>query len=159
MIIHAINNIKQAALEHSLVNHICFGPLEEYDEKTTILYPYINRDIVSCYIQNTSEKHLFRLYVMDRNNLVEAYNKSELILTDILTRLDISEYTINYFNYGFKDVVHGVYADIEFEGIVSGDCTENSYNSVYDIEGFILMENNDLIRDESNNKIKLEYEI
>ena len=150
MIIHAINNIKQAALEHPLVNHICFGPLEEYDEKTTILYPYVNVDIVTCNIQNTSEKHLFRLYVMDRNNLVEAYNKSELILTDILTKLDIREYTINYFNYGFKDIVHGVYADIEFEGIVSGDCSGFSYNSIYDTTGFILTESGDLIRSENN---------
>lgn len=156
MIIHAVNNIKQAALEHPLVNHICFGSLEEFDNKATIKYPYINVDIVSCNILNATETHIFRLYVMDRNNPLEAYNKTELIITDLMNTLEINEYSINYFNYEFKDVVNGVYADISFEGIVSGDCTTSSYNEIYEVGEFILMENGDLIRDEENNLITLE---
>ena len=146
MITHSINKVKQAATEHPLVNQVCFGPIEEYDHKATIKYPYVNIDIVSCNLYNAAQTHKFRVYVMDRNKIEEAYNKTELIITDIMILLDVNSYTINYFNYNFKDMVNGVYADIEIEGVVSTDCTSDAYADIYGQEGFILTENGDLIR-------------
>lgn len=146
MITHSINKVKQAATEHPLVNQVCFGPIEEYDHKATIKYPYVNVDIVSCNLYNAAQTHKFRVYVMDRNKIEEAYNKTELIITDIMILLDVNSYTINYFNYNFKDMVNGVYADIEIEGVVSTDCTSDAYADIYGQEGFILTENGDLIR-------------
>ena len=46
MITHSISKVKQAAIENPLVNQVCFGPIEEYDHKATIKYPYVNVDIV-----------------------------------------------------------------------------------------------------------------
>ena len=146
MITHSISKVKQAATEHPLVNQVCFGPIEEYDHKATIKYPYVNVDIVSCALYNAAQTHKFRVYVMDRNKIEEAYNKTELIITDIMILLDVNSYTINYFNYNFKDMVNGVYADIEIEGVVSTDCTSDAYADIYGQEGFILTENGDLIR-------------
>ena len=146
MITHSINKVKQAATEHPLVNQVCFGPIEEYDHKATIKYPYVNVDIVSCALYNAAQTHKFRVYVMDRNKIEEAYNKTELIITDMMILLDVNSYTINYFNYNFKDMVNGVYADIEIEGVVSTDCTSDAYADIYGAEGFILTENGDLIR-------------
>ena len=83
---------------------------------------------------------------MDRNKIEEAYNKTELIITDMMILLDVNSYTINYFNYNFKDMVNGVYADIEIEGVVSTDCTSDAYADIYGQDGFILTENGDLIR-------------
>lgn len=146
MITHSISKVKQAATEHPLVNQVCFGPIEEYDHKATIKYPYVNIDIVSCNLYNAAQTHKFRVYVMDRNKIEEAYNKTELIITDMMILLDVNSYTINYFNYNFKDMVNGVYADVEIEGVVSTDCTSDAYADIYGQEGFILTENGDLIR-------------
>lgn len=139
------NDLKVLAMNQKMCNMASFGAIEEYDNKTTIKYPYVNIDIVNSYIQGYSKKYTFRIYVCDRNKPYVAYNKTEVILDTFLKSvdLDITNYTVNYFRYDFQDDIHGVFADIQVEDKVLTECDTFT---LPDEGSYILQENGDLIR-------------
>lgn len=149
MIYPLLNLIKFNAIRHPIVNMSSVGDISLYDNKSDIKYPYVNIDVVSASVVNYSKKYTIRMYVCDKQNDVQiAYNKTELILDNILKGMDINNYTINFFNMDFQDIVNGVYADFEFETTVMGQCAyEGLFDSNILLEdgSFILLENGDLI--------------
>jgi len=136
------------AIKHPLVSMSSFGSLELFDNKATILYPYVNFDIVSSGVVNYLKTYTIRMYVCDRNEPYIAYNKTEVIADDILKAIDIDQYVINYFTLEFKDVTNGVWADFQIQVPLEGSCT---YDSLFDSsvlledDNFVLQENGDLI--------------
>ena len=74
MITHSISKVKQAAIENPLVNQVCFGPIEEYDHKATIKYPYVNIDIVKNIIMYKNP-----IKILEYNNF---FNNNEEVIKD-----------------------------------------------------------------------------
>lgn len=142
MIQQLANELKIRAINTPMVNQSSFGDISLYDNKATIKYPYVNIDVVNCFIQNHSiYKYKIRFYICDRNEPYIAYNKTEMILVNLLTQLQVDDYTINYFTFNFKDKVHGVWADIDIENInTNNPCFSNT-----DAIDFVLLETGDLI--------------
>ena len=149
-----VNNLKNDAMNTEMVNMSSFGDISLYDNKATILYPYINIDIVNNQVFNNGVKrYIFRIYVIDRNEPYQSYNKTELILNTFVNSLDIPNYTINYFTLDFQDVVNGVYTDIPVE-------IDMNSTSQYDNKRYIILENGDFVShyllNEVDGKIPLE---
>lgn len=140
-----INDLKVVAANTKMVNMVSFGDIQEYNNKATIRYPYINLDIVTAQVQNWAKGYKIRIYVCDRNEPYVAYNKAELILDSFLKNNEVSvdSYIINYFSYDYKDNIHGVWADITIESTIESEC---DVYSLPDTDDFILQENGDLIR-------------
>lgn len=142
MIQQLANELKIRAINTPMVNQSSFGDISLYDNKATIKYPYVNIDVINCFIQNHYiYKYKFRFYICDRNEPYIAYNKTEMILINLLTQLQVDDYKINYFTFNFKDNVHGVWADIDIENInTNHPCFSNT-----DSIDFVLLETGDLI--------------
>lgn len=149
MILPILNLIKFNAIKHPIVNMSSIGDITLYDNKADIRYPYVNIDVVSANVVNYSKKYTIRIYVCDKQKDVQiAYNKTELILDNIIKGMQINNYNITFFNNDFQDSVNGVFTDIEFETTVMGQC---DYEGLFDKNilledgSFILLENGDLI--------------
>lgn len=144
MIAKVIDDLKITAMNTPLVNMVAFGQLSLFAEKKTIKYPYVNLDIVNANISGGSKKYKIRIYVCDRNDIITAFNKTELILDQILkSELYYTQnYTVNYFTEEFKDITSGVFVDIDIEDDILSHCSPIEIEQV----GFILQENGDLIR-------------
>ena len=144
-IYNIVNKLKTIAINTPMVNQSSFGDIMEYDNKATIKYPYVNIDCITSSIINYAQTYTFRIYVCDRNAPYIAYNKTEAIINTFLKNNEISavRYTINYFSYDFKDLVHGVWADIQIEVPLVTECDTFE---VIENESYVLMENGDLIR-------------
>ena len=154
-IYNIVNNLKNDAINTEMVNMSSFGNISLYDNKATILYPYVNIDIVNNQVFNNGVKrYIFRIYVVDRNEPYVAYNKTELILDNLMMKMGVQNYTTNYFTLDFKDVVNGVYTDIPVEIDMNLTCTQ------YDNKGYIILENGDFVShyllNEVGGKIPLE---
>lgn len=139
------NELKILAINIKTVNQASFGDITLYDNKSTIKYPYVNFDVVSASVNNDSINYTIRIYVCDRNEPYIAYNKTELILNNILKHynLDVRNYTINYFTLNFKDLVNGCWADFNIEEGVVYNClvqpesTDNTYVITEDLDYII----------------------
>lgn len=144
MIAKVIDDLKISAMNTPLVNMVSFGALSLFNEKKTIKYPYVNIDVINSSVENYSKKHNFRIYVCDRNDTVTAFNKTELILDQLLKSEEYytTNYTVNYFTEEFKDVTSGVFVDVLIEEDMITECNLTEPEEV----GFILQENGDLIR-------------
>lgn len=144
-IYNIVNKLKTIAINTPMVNQSSFGDIMEYDNKATIKYPYVNIDCITSSVINYAQTYTFRIYVCDRNAPYIAYNKTEAIINTFLKNNEISavRYTINYFSYDFKDLVHGVWADIQIEVPLVTECDTFE---IIENESYVLMENGDLIR-------------
>lgn len=149
MIYPLLHSIKFHSIKHPMVNMSSVGDIQLYDNKSTILYPYVNIDVVSSSIVNYSKKYTIRLYVCDRQkDPLVSYNKTELIADNIIKDLQITNYTVNYFHNDFGDDVDGVFIDFEYEVPVLGECTYSflfNSNILLEDGAFIMLENGDLI--------------
>ena len=139
-----VDKVKFQAISHPLVNMASVGDISLFDNKATIAYPYVNVDVVNCLRKDFLKTYTLRIYVCDRNEPYIAYNKTELILTEILEQLDIFDVTINYFNNDFQDIVNGVYADIQFQ-VPIGCSTEIIFDYSLFTDVFIILENGDFL--------------
>jgi len=139
-----IDKIKFQSISHPLVNMASVGDISIFDNKATIAYPYVNLDVINCYKKDFLKTYTIRMYVCDRNEPYMAYNKTELILTEVLEQLEISDLTINYFNNDFQDCVNGVYADVQFE-IPVGCAKEAIFDYSLFNDTFIILENGDYL--------------
>jgi hypothetical protein len=129
MIYRLANQLKEQAINTPMCKMASFGDISLYNNKPTIKYPYINIDVVNCYVQKSSlSTYKMRIYVCDRNEPYIAYNKTETILKSMLSSLNLENYTINYFTYNFKDMIHGVWVDIDIDTITDMDCNELNSN-------------------------------
>lgn len=149
MIYQTANTYKYIAIQQPMVNMASFGALELYDNKSNIRYPYVNFDVVSAQIINGIKRYVFRIYVCDRNEPYIAYNKTELILDNILRQIDVPSYTVNYFNLNFQDVVNGVWADFVIDIPRGNECYVDTITGDYILTEetfFVLLENGDLVR-------------
>lgn len=146
MIYNLLNKIKYEAIKHPMVSMSSFGDITLYEDKPSIKYPYVNLDIVSSKVTNYLKTYIIRIYVCDRNEVLTSYNKTELIMDDILKSIDIDNYDVNYFTLNFKDVVNGVFSDFEIEVPLEGSCTYDTLFNVRLLEDgkFLLLENGDL---------------
>lgn len=150
-----IKELQILSLNTKMVNMSSFGDIQEFDNKPTIKYPYVNLDVVNSSINGYVANYTVRVYVCDRNTPYIAYNKCETIINSLLKnpQLDIRNYTINYFMNDFQDEVHGVWADVSFEAILNIECEEHvvdngdGYILIDDVNyKFILSEKGDLIK-------------
>lgn len=148
MIRALVDKIKFTAISHPLVNMASVGDITLYDNKSTIMYPYVNVDVISDFVSNFIKTYTIRVYVCDRNEPYIAYNKAELIITDMMQTLDVNSYTVNFFNLDFQDVVNGVYADIAFQ-IPMGCAPEAIFDYRLFTETFIILENGDFLTQEN----------
>ena len=149
MIYPLMSDLKLNAIKHPMVNMASVGDMSLYDNKATIRYPYVNFDIVSSSIVNYSKKYTIRLYVCDRQkDTLVSYNKTELIADNLLKKLQMNNYVVNYFHNDFQDDVDGVWVDFQYEIAVTSECTyETLLNGSILLEdgNFIILENGDLI--------------
>ena len=149
MIYPLMSDLKLNAIKHPMVNMASVGDMSLYDNKATIRYPYVNFDIVSSSIVNYSKKYTIRLYVCDRQkDTLVSYNKTELIADNLLKKLQMNNYIVNYFHNDFQDDVDGVWVDFQYEIAVTSECTyETLLNGSILLEdgNFIILENGDLI--------------
>jgi hypothetical protein len=142
MIYRLANQLKEQAINTPMCKMASFGDISLYNNKPTIKYPYINIDVVNCYVQKSSlSTYKMRIYVCDRNEPYIAYNKTETILKSMLSSLNLENYTINYFTYNFKDMIHGVWVDIDIDTITDMDCNELNSN----VDNYETLSNGDLI--------------
>lgn len=139
------NNLKSVAINIPMVNMASFGDIMEYDNKADIRYPYVNIDVVNASVVNYAQTYMFRIYVCDRNEPYIAYNKAEAIINTFLKNNNINaeRYTINYFTLNFKDLVHGVWADIQMQVPLVFDCDEIQ---ALENDSYIITDNGDLIK-------------
>lgn len=146
MIYNLLNKIRYEAIKHPMVSMSSFGDIALYEDKASIKYPYVNLDIVTSNVVNYLKTYTIRIYVCDRNDVLTSYNKTELILDDILKSIDTDRYVVNYFTLNFKDVVNGVFADFEIQVPLEGSCTYDTLFNVRLLEDgkFLLLENGDL---------------
>lgn len=141
-IFQTINDLKASAMLIKGVNMASYGDISLYDNKTDIMYPYVNFDIVNSRVSNNCNKqYTFRIYVMDRNVPFVAYNKCELILKELSNKLDVSNYLINYFTLDYKDLVNGVFADITIDTNIDLSCIKQIITEIT----YIILENSDYI--------------
>jgi len=146
------DKIKFQSISHPIVNMASVGDITIFDNKATIAYPYVNVDVVNCLRKNFLKTYTIRVYVCDRNEPYIAYNKTELILTEILEQLNIFDVSINYFNNDFQDIVNGVYADIQFQ-IPIGCDVQDIFDYNLFTNTFIILENGDFLTTQNNNPI------
>lgn len=134
-VFNVATGIKKLAMSIPMCSMASFGDISLFNNKATIAYPFVNIDVISNLVVNNSlNTYTLRMYACDRNPEVYiAYNKAELVLDSLMMRLDIQNYTTNYFSLDFKDVVNGVYTDIKFDSILLLNCAK-----YYD--GFLLQE-------------------
>ena len=144
MINALVDKVKFKAISHPLVNMASVGDISLFDNKATIAYPYVNVDVVNCLRKDFLKTYTLRIYVCDRNEPYIAYNKTELILTEVLEQLDIFDLDIKYFNNDFQDIVNGVYVDIQFQ-IPIGCSTESIFDHSLFTDVFIILENGDFL--------------
>ena len=144
MIRPLVDKIKFEAISHPLVQMASVGDLSLFDNKATILYPYVNVDVVTNSVSGYINTYILRVYVCDRNEPYVAYNKTELIMTDIMQSLEVENYTINFFNNDFQDITNGVWADIAFQ-VPMGCSAESIFDYSLFRDTFIIMENGDFI--------------
>lgn len=139
-IIKIIKYLSNEALTVSGVTSVNYGDIELYNNKKDIQYPYINFDIVSSNITNNSNKsYKFRIYVIDRNETLEAYNKTEIILDSLMNKINIDNYIINYFTRTFNDEVSGVFVDFNIDETLKTTCI------MYSEFGYLMLENGDFL--------------
>lgn len=118
-----VNYIKDKAMKINGVNMASFGDIQLYNNKSIIAYPYVNIDIrTDNVINNSSDKYIFNIYVVDRNEPFIAYNKCELILDNLMSQLEIPNYTINYFTLNYNDLVNGISVSIDVDEITNLNC-------------------------------------
>ena len=139
-----VDKVKFQAISHPLVNMASVGDISLFDNKATIAYPYVNVDVVNCLRKDFLKTYTLRIYVCDRNEPYIAYNKTELIITEVLEQLDIFDLDIKYFNNDFQDVVNGVYVDIQFQ-VPIGCSTESIFDYSLFTDVFIILENGDFL--------------
>lgn len=139
-----IDKIKFKGISHPLVNMASVGDISLFDNKATIAYPYVNVDVVSCIRKDFLKTYTMRIYICDRNEPYIAYNKTELILTEVLEQLDIFNLNIQFFNNDFQDIVNGVYVDVQFE-VPIGCASESIFDYSLFTETFIILENGDFL--------------
>lgn len=139
-----IDRIKFQSISHPLVNMASVGDISIFDNKATIAYPYVNVDVVSCVRKDFLKTYTLRIYVCDRNEPYIAYNKTELIISEILEQLDIFNVTIQYFNNDFQDIVNGVYADITYQ-LPIGCAIDSVFDYTLLANTFIILENGDYL--------------
>jgi len=129
-------DIKKMAMTLPSVSMASFGDISLYDNKSTILYPYVNTDVITDDISNNSNsEYLIRIYILDRNEPYVAYSKCEQILDELMLKLDIPNYSVNFFTLNFKDQVNGVYTDVNYDETIGLSCQ-------YLEDGFLISENN-----------------
>lgn len=145
-----VDKIKFQSICHPLVNMASVGDITIFDNKTTIAYPYVNVDVVNCLRKNFLKTYTLRIYVCDRNEPYIAYNKTELILTEILEQLNIFDLNIQYFNNDFQDVVNGVYVDVQFQIPIGCDVDAIFDYSLF-TDTFIILENGDYLATQNDN--------
>ena len=139
-IYNVAEKLKDTAIRNPMVGMSSFGDIQLYNNKASIKYPYVNFDIVSSYVSNFVKTYTMRIYSCDRNEPYIAYNKAEMIIDDILKRLEIDGYTVNYFTLNFKDMINGCWADFEIEtSIVQDECDytqllSDTAENFYDID-------------------------
>lgn len=122
-IYNVAEKLKDTAIRNPMVSMSSFGDIQLYNNKASVKYPYVNFDVVSSYVSNFVKTYTMRIYSCDRNEPYIAYNKAEMIIDDILKRLGIDGYTVNYFTLNFKDMINGCWADFEIEtSIVQDEC-------------------------------------
>lgn len=144
MINALVDKIKFQGISHPLVNMASVGDISLFDNKATIAYPYVNVDVVECLRKDFLKTYTIRIYVCDRNEPYIAYNKTELILTEMLEQLDIFDLNIKYFNNDFQDIVNGVYVDVQFQ-VPIGCSTESIFDYSLFTDVFIILENGDFL--------------
>ena len=144
------NNLVTLALGTETVNGAAYGEISLYDNHSTIEYPYVNFDIVTSRVNNDSNIFTFKIMVMDRNEPYIAYNKTELILNNILKyyNLEINSYVINYFTLDYKDMINGCSADFNISTLANFNCLIDILDGNY-----IITEDGDFIVTEDNDKI------
>lgn len=139
-IYNVAEKLKDTAIRNPMVSMSSFGDIQLYNNKASVKYPYVNFDIVSSYVSNFVKTYTMRIYSCDRNEPYIAYNKAEMIIDDILKRLEIDGYTVNYFTLNFKDMINGCWADFEIEtSIVQDECDytqllSDTVKNFYDID-------------------------
>lgn len=117
------NDIKTVAIQIPNVAMSAFGDILLYGEKKDIYYPYVNVDILKNNVSNNIVgQYGVRVYVLDRNDVFEAYNKTELILDELMNKLGVKNYNVNYFTLDYKDQINGIYTDITYDDIIKIDC-------------------------------------
>lgn len=117
------NDIKTVAMQIPNVAMSAFGDILLYGEKKDIYYPYVNVDILKNNVSNNIVgQYGVRVYVLDRNDVFEAYNKTELILDELMNKLGVKNYNVNYFTLDYKDQINGIYTDITYDDIIKIDC-------------------------------------
>jgi len=147
MIFPLILKLKLKAIQHPMVSQTGFGDLSLYDNFNTVKYPYVNFDIVNSVINNWVKTYTIRVYVLDINNPLVAYSKAETIMDNIFKDLKILNYNVNYFTLNFKDLVNGIWADIEIQEKIVSDC---DYTTLFNHQlledgSFRQLENGDLV--------------
>lgn len=134
-----------------LVRQTGYGNIiEKFNNHADILYPYANFEIISNNVNNYSNNYSIRLYVMDRNtDEYLSFNKADLIINHLLknTQLDIANYTYTFFDFDYKDNVHGAFCDfvLDTEFVLEQKCDNNANYIVTEYGDFIVAENNNNI--------------
>lgn len=144
-------DLKILAINTSMVNQSSAGDIQLYNNSSIIKYPFVNFDVVSSSVIRGVKRYKIRIYVCDRNNPYIAYNKTELILDNILKNyyLDISTYIANYFTLDFMDLVNGVWADFELDIPLESECLIEQGNILLeDKTGYVVDEDGNFIKQE-----------
>lgn len=142
--------IKGSSMKVQAINMASFGDIKLIENYKSVMYPFMNCDVVlSNTINNAAKLYTMRIYICDRNDSYIAYNKTELLMDELMVILKIDTYNINYFNFEYsdfnfsnKDGVNGVYVDIVFEDKITLKCV---YEEVDD-KSWIITENGDYLR-------------
>lgn len=151
-----ITELVNLASGTEMVGSSGFNTIDIYDNKATIIYPYVNFDIVNSKIRNNSNNYTFRIHCLDRNVPYVAYNKTELILNNILKHynLEINDYTINYFTLDYKDLVNGCWADFTITANALFNCLIKDPSGT---GNYIITEDLDyIVAEECENKLVAE---
>jgi hypothetical protein len=149
------SDIKKMAIMTPNVAMASFGDISLYDNKSIILYPYVNIDIINDIVDgNANCTYKFAIYVIDRNDEYEAYNKCELILDELMQKLQIENYNTNFIHKDFQDQVIGVYTELSYEDTIGLSCQYYEYGALITeeelpIDQYITTNNNKLISKEN----------
>lgn len=114
-LLNTINQLKESATQEANVNQVILYDLLELNKpdtqySTIVIIP--NNSIVSDDLVTRS----FTIYYIDRltDTANQEYIQStgELVLTSMLNRVGIDDFTINYFKHKFLDDCAGCYANV-----------------------------------------------
>lgn len=156
MLYNLLDNLKITAIQHPLVQMSAIDDLVEYQNRP-VRYPFVNINVVDSNVTNGLKKYNVRIYVLDRQkNVNVAWNKTEIILEDILKQAGFKNYNIYYFKDDFNDIVSGCYCDIKYENIRAGKGSETGtcdYRAITD--GYIVQQDEDYITQQSGDLIML----